>query len=209
MQFPESKITDEIFTLQKDSYISEIIYWITDFRNQKVYNNLPKFLKDMDLSEIDNIIQEIPTHSDYDKQVLSCLRWVRANITYKTDKSVWKVNEVWQTVEETLGLTTGDCEDGAILLYWLCRKKGVPSNRLMIFCGDVEGGGHCWLGYRSAKYPINFVFLDWCYWYNANDIPNRIFYLVDKQEIIGFVDDNYKELWFCFDENNGYRSIRW
>lgn len=31
MQFPESKITDEVFTLQKDSYISEIIYWITDY----------------------------------------------------------------------------------------------------------------------------------------------------------------------------------
>jgi transglutaminase-like putative cysteine protease len=211
MQFPSIKIMDEVFTLVKDSYLSEIIYWITDYRNQKISHKLPEFLKDMNLSEINNIIDEIPNESDYDKQVIACLRWVKGNITYKTDKEVYKVPEVWQTVEETLGLATGDCEDGALLLYWLCRRKGVPSNRLMIFCGDVSGGGHCWLSYRSYNYPINWLPLDWCYWYNANDIPDRIFHNIDGQKILELNTryNRYYKIWFGFDQDNSYRSIRW
>lgn len=106
------------------------------------------------------------------------------------------------------GIITHNCEDGAILLYILCRLKGIPANRLYILAGSVVGGGHCWLGYKPIHYPLNFVFLDWCYGKNGpsmNKVLDRDFYHINGTDITG--DDSYIELWFAFNEDQGVKSM--
>lgn len=210
---PKDKLNDTVFDYVQNSSWSTIIQWIINSK-YRTSIRLSNWLSTMDLSKIDTILSEIPDSDDYDEQVIYCLRWVKNNITYIGDTQHWGITEYWQTVEETLDSKEGDCEDGAILLYWLCRRKGVPINRLLLMCGDVDGGGHCWLAYRPIQYPLNYVFIDWCYYPNINMIPNRYFYYIRNGNSIEeydntseYLDGPYNKLWFAFNELYSYPSL--
>jgi transglutaminase-like putative cysteine protease len=211
-KFPKEKIGDNEFNHIKNSWNSKILYWIIDYRFRKSYR-LSSWLSSFDYTVLSEALKEIPNDDDFDKQVIHCLRWVKNNITYVSDKISWDVDEKWQSIEETIGLRTGDCEDGAILLYWLCRFKGVPANRLYILAGDVDGGGHCWLGYKPTEYPLNWIFLDWCYWYNANNLGSRSLFYINEIKISEYtptgkqVNDSYYKIWFAFNEEDSYTKI--
>lgn len=211
--WPTEKMTDEIFNYTQNSFLSNIVTYIIN-SNYRDAINLRNWINDMDLSPLTLIQSEIQDYDSYDEQATACLRWVQANITYISDKKSWKITERWQTVTETLEKRKGDCEDGAILLYCLCRLKGIPANRLLLMAGTVEGGGHCWLAYKPQRYPLDFVFLDWCYWYNANDVGNRPFYEVNDRFIYDSTDlvaepCKYQLLWFAFNEDISYDSLTW
>lgn len=166
---------------------------------------------------VDAIVKEIPTHTNPDYQMHEILRWTIRNIKYERDSKVWKLNERWQTPEETAKLRTGDCEDGAILMYALARKKGIPTNRLMIFAGSVVGGGHAWLGYKPTSYPLNWAFMDWCYWADQRMYDTRNLYYINGKTIHGYKHshgqvsgsyNNYLNMWFCFNEERGHHSLK-
>lgn len=150
-----------------------------------------------------------------DDIVIQWLRDVKNLVKYTGDLKLWKMHEYWQTVDETLTSETGDCEDGAILLYVWLRQWGVPANRLLLMAGDVDGGGHCWLAYRPDNYPLNWVFLDWCYWVNIKPIEQRdFFYIYDKTIYCIGADgkdknSKYKKIWFAFNESSSYVSLKW
>jgi hypothetical protein len=217
-KFPKVKITDEVFDYIKESYISSIVTYIINSKYRKSVS-LKNWLKEQcdkavdDPFILDIVDKQIPDCNSYDEQVLSCLNWVRNNIVYKGDLKSWEMAEYWQTYRETLDKMSGDCEDGAILLYVLCRLKGVPANRLLLFAGDVVGGGHCWIGYKPESYPLNFVFLDWCYWVNLRSVEDRNKFYIKIAEIFEYrqdrdfyynVDSNYKTIWFAFSEDSSY-----
>jgi predicted transglutaminase-like cysteine proteinase len=113
-------------------------------------------------SDKDNALPLFEGPAD-DAKARKCLAWVKQNVVYTSDKVVWKMDEYWQTPEETLKLKTGDCEDGAILLYVLMKKNGFTDDQIFITCGAVVGGGHCYVVYVSNKDAVHYV-LDWCYW---------------------------------------------
>ena len=141
--------------------------------------------------------------------------WVVNNIKYVTDKSKWKLDEYWQTPDETLVNLTGDCEDGAILEYTLARMKGIPVERLLLLCGDVLGGGHCWLGYKPEEYPLNFVFMDWCYWANLNSVDFRNKFFIDSSNVVheynlnSELKSNYYKVWWGFNEQTSIRNFKY
>jgi len=116
--------------------------------------------------------------------------------------------EYWQTYAETLQTRTGDCEDGAILMYVLCRVSGIPANRLLILTGDVRGGGHCWLSYKPMNQPWNLTFLDWCYYYTSKRIETRPKFWISKSNQILGNGIRYKKLWWAFNENNTYIGFK-
>jgi len=75
------------------------------------------------------------------------------------------------TVEDTHtvilknGSILHQCEDGAILMYNIMAKSGIPAHRVRLNAGEVQGGGHAYITYYSDV--RGWVILDWCYWPNA------------------------------------------
>tara|TARA_Y100000741_G_scaffold214134_1_gene163156 strand:+ start:85 stop:1089 length:1005 start_codon:yes stop_codon:yes gene_type:complete len=127
---------------------------------------------------------------------LNGLRWVTENIEYTqlndvgTDDAtgLWSYHrmryildqpvsdieaevlkgENWSFSYQTLDRKNGDCEDGAILLYDILRKSGIPAWKLRLNCGFMaSGGGHCWLSYYvesqfwKNKRDDKWVILEW------------------------------------------------
>lgn len=60
---------------------------------------------------------------------------VKSLVTYTHEPAG---QDYWQTVEETLQLKTGDCEDGAILLANLLVASGQPYYKVLIYVFDAH-----------------------------------------------------------------------
>ena len=143
-----------------------------------------------------------------DQTAINILRFVKDNIKYVSDITQYKIVEYWADVDETWNNKKGDCEDGAALIFCLCRQAGIPNNRVMLAAMNVKGGGHCTVRYVSDRYPFVIFFLDWCYWYDSRKIPARTAYLEDNKtgKIILPKPCNYYDYWWLTDDVN---SIRW
>ena len=99
----------------------------------------------------------------------------------------------------------------------MCREAGIPANRMLLLCGDVVGGGHCWLAYKPSQNPVELVFMDWCYWFDNRSIETRPkFRIIENnlilESIFNTVKDyrfkNYIKMWWCFNENNTFISFK-
>lgn len=219
MKFPKvspelAKKADIHKHIQKQ-YAEDWVYYVIDSKFRKA-TLLRRWLQDQVLNPSEAMkafANSIPNHAAHDDQVRAVLQAVRNAVEYVGDGELWDMNEYWSTAEETLTARKGDCEDGAILMYVLCRLKGVPENRLMLFAGDVANPwnkstvGHCWLGYRPDLYPLNFVFLDWCYYYDPNTIDRRELFYIHNQTIYGSKSQKYKTIWFAFNEEVSHRRL--
>jgi hypothetical protein len=97
------------------------IYYMIDHK-LRTSVRLSGWLKD----QVDTPCQELKDFckdikkDNYDYIVTDVLRKVIKNFKYITDDKKWKVKEKWQTPKESLTSGTGDCEDGAILIYCAC-----------------------------------------------------------------------------------------
>ena len=74
-------------------------------------------------------IEGLPSESD---KVRSIHNWVSNNIRWSSDKEMYNVEDYWATPYETLKKERGDCEDIAILKYFLMLKAGVSVGTLRI-----------------------------------------------------------------------------
>lgn len=71
--------------------------------------------------------------------------WVATNIDYMPDEDRWG-EDYWQTPEETLSYSTGDCEDFSTLLCSLLRAYGIDAEQVYVALGIVdEEYGHAFL----------------------------------------------------------------
>jgi hypothetical protein len=84
--------------------------------------------------------KQIRVGDSNDIKILKILKFVNQYITYQTDVNIWKATEKWQTAEETWNIKTGDCEDGAILIYVLANHYGISDEQIRIVAGDVWDG---------------------------------------------------------------------
>ncbi|HIP20991.1 MAG TPA: hypothetical protein EYG70_07695 [Sulfurimonas sp.] len=55
--------------------------------------------------------------------------WVNAT-RYKSDKSLYGVNDYWATLYEFIGKNAGDCEDYTIAKYYILKELGVDPRRM-------------------------------------------------------------------------------
>ena len=177
--------------------------------------------------------------------ILACLRWVRENIVYQQDSHTWEVEVIWANAKDTLtrwyvrkpkglevihvgldkplnepsAFRAGDCDDVNSLVYLLARQCGIPAHKLYCICGSVLEGGHFWCAYKSDQYPLNWFFIDQCYWYDNTPIDNRNLFDIDNENKItehasyGGVyiktqKNNYQKIWFVFNENKCYVSLK-
>lgn len=184
------------YALHSNSWKREIL---SDWIKEQVTNPLP---------EVIECAKQISANSNYDELIIEILQYIHSRLVYIGDQQHWRMNEYWARAFETINSGAGDCEDGAILTYIIARLKGIPANRLTLFCGDVDGGGHCWLGYKPKNYPLNFCFIDWCYYYDNNLVLNRqIYTIIDK--VIYDDDKHYQNIWFWFNEDTSGSLIRY
>lgn len=168
LSFPLSRMPNVNFLevaagMRKMYGIETAYYYIVDSKFRKsvsVRDWLVKWLDSEIAAELDLPVFDGPAN---DSKAKKCLSWVKQNVKYEGDPATWGMSEYWQLPHETLERGTGDCEDGAILLYALMRKNGFSDDQLFITCGLVDGGGHCYLVYVSSTDAVHYV-LDWCYW---------------------------------------------
>lgn len=57
---------------------------------------------------------------------------VNQALTYGSDRTVWGTGDYWATPAEILARGRGDCEDYAILKYWLLRDAGFTTDQLQL-----------------------------------------------------------------------------
>ena len=218
---PKLSAKFDAYNKLEKNWISRIVTWLIDWKYRRTVA-LSGWLKeqvDKPSLRIVEVADSIPNYDNLDIQTVNVLKYVYQNIGYQSDVLSWNMEEYWQTADETVRSGKGDCEDGAILTYVLCRLKGVPANRLMIFAGDVEGGGHCWLGYRPSFAPLNFAFLDWCFWYDSRAVIKRDLFTVIDQNIYEYEYYNgeylpspmsdYLKLWVAFNEDKSNTGIKY
>ena len=199
----------EMFEYVESGYIEKFITYVLHSDYRKAVS-IKTWLKEQ-------VVIPAKELSRCDAVAVSKLKEVISKVVYTPDQSKWSMPEYWQTAEETLALSTGDCEDGAVLLYVLCREAGIPTSRLMLFAGDVVGGGHCCLFYKPDFYPLNWVILDWCYWVDNRGVGSRTMFDVVGDEVHGqtlhsdgvwYQDYNkYQRAWFWFNEDKSTFSL--
>lgn len=220
----ESK--SELFPILDKRYFKSLLYWVIDSKyrknvklsrwlNSQVQNPTPRLLA---------LCEKIPTYSNDDRQISSIFRYLentKGKLTYVSDKSKWGYIEKWQTAHETALTLSGDCEDGAILMYVIARLKGIHHSRLRILTGKVQNPyngkveGHAYLAYRSNADPFHWKILDWCYLPQLLSISSRDSYFLHKNKIYLFKNDRYidspiyKEVWWGFNENDVIKDFRW
>lgn len=219
-------------------YSSKAVQWVLNSAYRKAVQLEPwleQQVSEPAQSVLDFMDKYIPGHDHMtvtnDVKVIIVLKAVMDNIQYVTDGTRWGVPEYWATADETLTKTTvvngitygpkeGDCEDGAILIYIICRLLGVPRENLYIWCGNVVGGGHACCIYRPIHYPFQFAFLDWCYYPIRFPIDgDRYLYNIDGISVIGEqvhngqqngnLDTHYQKMWFMVNEKESFLSVRY
>lgn len=113
-------------------------------------------------------------------KIRQAVSWMKKNVTWMKDTDKWNMTDKWQTPQETMVDKTGDCEDGALLLYVLLRANGISDDELFIIASPVVGGGHCYLSWISDEDAVEYV-IDWCYGASAFTIP----YGLDEKYFFG------------------------
>ena len=84
-----------------------------------------------------------------------------------------------QIYENTPNKKSGDCEDGAFLMYSLAVAAGVPYDRLRTYGGYVELeegvpilAGHAWTAYKRET-DDEWVVTAWCHWPTSDPLQSR------------------------------------
>lgn len=178
--------------------------WIKDQVDSRPFKDHPlvKSLKEQKMSN--------------DELVLAALHYVQRDIRYVGDQQLWNSLEVWQPAQLTKDIRKGDCEDGAIYIYCLARELGVPAKNMLIVAGDVDdgkgnNGGHCWLAYMPRNFIGEWVFMDWCYWYDNRRVFTRPKYVIANKIVKIYRGpknkDNYKNIWFAFNEEKSFTEL--
>ena len=164
---------------------------------QSVVNYLERITR-YDFDRDGNVGVPSTLPDEHDAIALEGLKWIIDNIKYEHDvNNAWNlhhlrdvfqgrlaseeamatftkiIHEYWSFSYQTLKRENGDCEDGAILLYDVLRKSGIPAWKLRVNVGFVKGDegnqGHAWLSYYVesqfwiTKRDDKWVYLDWCY----------------------------------------------
>ena len=199
-----NKLLIAIYDLLPKAIVKYMMNWKT---REKI--EVSKWLADQ-IEEHKDMLYQILIDNDLirrtnDATAIHILRWVHNKIRYQYDKTQYRTTEYWATVDETLSSGKGDCEDGATLVYCLCRVAGIPKERIFLCAGDVEGGGHAWVRYLPEMYAVAVVYLDWCYWYDSNTIMKRKSYWDYYGNIELPSNSKYKSIWFMANDESGFK----
>ena len=147
------------------------------------------------INPYDDAVPTVDGIGDDAKALNACL-WIQRNVEYTDDKKQYGYDEYWAKSYQTLKRKKGDCEDGAILMYNIMLKSGVPYWKIRISAGDTTYGGHAYVTYFDEANK-KWVAMDWCYFPNQSIISQRPDYKDDKL---------YGNVWFSFNEKFAFSN---
>lgn len=148
------------------------------------------------LSDIDSTRQLMPyitqtTSNPSDQEIWQRAKdiynWMGKNFKYTGDRAIcigndcvqfqyWSPDELLSLAKEPskLNQPTGDCDDFAQLFAGMMLASNVPNEKVLVVCGNVPSGGHCWNSIKindkqyyvdpvcsNATNIINFFGLQW------------------------------------------------
>lgn len=220
------KYPEEAFEYVQRLSITSAIKYAIDWRQSRTANtHLVPWIESqvgeaIEKGYLNAVVKEV-THNvkkdDYDTIVINILRWVNRNIRYVSDTQKFGSPEVWEGAESVFKTRTADCEDGGLLIYVLSRLAGVPANRLLLFAGwvkvpgKIQPEGHAYIAYKPSYNPINFVMLDWCYFYDNRACQFREHFFVIGNSIhdsnTNKSHNKYIDIWFAVNEERGYVNL--
>ncbi len=58
--------------------------------------------------------------------------FINRRIRFEDDLAIWNLSDYWATPLETIGQSSGDCEDLAIIKYYALKAAGIPLARLRL-----------------------------------------------------------------------------
>ena len=136
--------------------------------------------------------------------------WVADNIDYLHDEDRWG-EDYWQTPEETLSYSTGDCEDFSVLLCSLLRAYGIGAEQVYVALGvdgDDEEPGHAFLienwyldgEWRRIESQWHARTSSWRLWFGLTQ-PNFDYQLDEYEITAAFNDLYYYDESFPWDED--------
>ena len=119
----------------------------------KKYNT---FAKNRFISIDDELLKDLQDASDI-KKLNTVNTWINF-IKYKSDKSLYGVNDYWATLYEFVGKGKGDCEDYTIAKYYILKELGVDPRRMKftyVIYKDRKGRkiSHMVLAYLKVPRP--------------------------------------------------------
>lgn len=177
------------------------IWYRIDWRNTKLVNLQKWFAETVQDCQDDKAfmeqVEKFKNIVNPDKRVVEIIKWINKNITYYKDDVVWKVTEMWQEPLLTFQERTGDCEDMHLLAMSFCYWTRMPSFQYNLACGNVKGGGHAWLQYRSWSNALIYN-MDACYYPDFTSLDKRDAY---KHNL-------YLSEWFCFNSEKSWKTIK-
>ncbi|GAC31130.1 transglutaminase-like cysteine peptidase [Paraglaciecola polaris] len=90
--------------------------------------------------ELQKMLEGLHNASEIDK-VNTVNTFFDNQLTYQTDIALWHEKDYWATPLETLGKGRGDCEDYAIIKYFMLRYLGVAESQLRLVYVKARIGG--------------------------------------------------------------------
>ena len=94
--------------------------------------------------------------------------FLHRTFTFKTDQTLFGVEDYWQTPQEFLARTMGDCEDYAILAVELLRRNGIEAHLFSLF--GEEGYAHTVCVFLDAQGRYNILNQDKLRMYHAQTL---------------------------------------
>lgn len=135
------------------------------------------------------MINNIERPECFRDKVAAVHKWVSTNITWADDMTLYNVDDYWATPWETLNIRSGDCEDIAILKYFLMLKSGVPIENLRIafvkMARDGKTLAHMVLCYHTTPEDTNPEIID-CVTTTISNLNKR----TDLTMVYSFNDQN-------------------
>lgn len=177
--------------------ISVSFNWLIDSRYRD-YMKLNEWLRKQSVPSTfyTNGMINIPfSHWDnFDKLIVSILKYVNKEIRYQTDRNNFGYVERWEDLDITIKRGKGDCENQNALIYVMARLAGIPSYLLWNVIGQTSEG-HYWLLYFSPK-KAKFYSIDSTYKPNKSDLQYRQPFKIGS---------DYKKVWYIFNENHVFK----
>jgi hypothetical protein len=130
------------------------------------------------------------------KDSLRTVKRIHSNLLQNFTQIPDLFQDYWQTSEESSKTMEGDCEDFAILLWSLLKRKGFDPNTIGMFIIP----GHCLAFWQPWGMVDDFYVLDNGYYFRTVDKASNLFSFkkgdVDMKPILGF--DSTK--WWTYKE---------
>lgn len=201
-------------------------YWNNYFvKTTVIYKAKPKFyasiktilyVDDKQGEEMINFFSILPgvdeARASNESSIIFAFNWVRKNIDYRGDLLTRNASEYWQNPYETFKSRQGDCEDGSILIYWICRYLDVPAWKLRIVTTWVilnnEQSGHAFLAVASR--PALSIVYDW-YVMDWSFYSNNVLRNFRKNPIRKIPDytPGVTPVWWSFNEEYEWAQHDW